>query len=245
MALLLIYSVLSIILAIHWSAHKDQYRGRLMIAPFIPLIVAAGSAIYQGIKGAKQKREARRLQAESDQMDAANLNEARRMALSGLPEAEYRKALQNIYRNQSTALSSLKDRRMALAGATTVQQATNDALLNLAAADARARQQNQYNALNMANRSAAMRGERGMYERASGEALTGAAMQNVFNAAGYAATSLGGEASAGGGLFGTNSEGAANRGILGTTPIYGGSAMGRVSSGLSKPLPKLNYAKPY
>jgi len=48
-----------------------------------------------------------------------------------------------------------------------------------AAQDARSRQQNQYTALNQANRAATIKGDRAAAERASGEALTGAAIQNV------------------------------------------------------------------
>jgi hypothetical protein len=246
MVALIIYLILSVILGIHWAQNRNEYRGRLMILPIIGLAIAGGAAIYQGIKGAKQKKEARKLQEEADKQEAANLSEARRMALTGMPEAEYQKALQNIYRNQSASLSSLRDRRMALAGATTVQQSTNDALQNLAAADAKARQQNQYNSLNLATRAAGMKSDRATYERQSGEAMTGAAMQNLFNTAGYASAYLGGNNGMGSSsLFGNSSDGAYNRMLLGTTPVTGSAAGQPISSGLSKPLPKLGYAKPY
>jgi len=51
--------------------------------------------------------------------------------------------------------------------------------------------QNQYTALNQANRAATIKGDRAAAERASGEALTGAAIQNVFNTAGGAASLYG------------------------------------------------------
>jgi len=209
MILFFIYLVFIIILSVHYSLNKKEYEGRLMFLPaLIPLIITAGSAIYQGIKGAKQKKEARKMQEKADQMDASNLAESRRIALSGLPTEEYQQALQQIYRNQAVSLSALRDRRMALAGATNVQQATNDALQGLASQDAKMRLQNQYNALGQGNRAAAIQGDRAAQERYSGEALTGAAMQNAFNAAGSAASLMGSgdNNSSGGGLFG-NSKG--------------------------------------
>lgn len=242
---LIIYLILGVILGIHRAAHKKEYEGRLMILPLIMGAVALGGAIYQGIKGAKQKREARKMQEEADNMEASNLAEARRYALTGMPEAEYEKALQQIYRNQSTALSSLRDRRMALAGATSVQQSTNDALQSLAAQDAKMRQQNQYNALNQSNRAAGIKENRASSERASGEALTGAAMQNVFNTAGYAASAFGGSNNSGSGLFGNSGDGAYNRMLLGTTPVSGSASGQPVLSGLTKPLPRLKYSTPY
>lgn len=246
MLILFIYLLLASILAIHRVQHKQEYESRLSIAFLIPLAIAAASAIYQGVKGAKQKREAAKLQKEADALERVNVNEARRMALTGTPEAEYQRQLQNINRNQALQLSYAKDRRMALAAAPNIQQATNDATMQLAAQDAQARQQNERLALGQANRASGLKGERAMYERQSGEALTGAAMQNVFNAAGYGAMALGGAGSSGsGGLFGNSSEGAYNRMLLGTNPMSGGSSMQPVSSGLSKPLPRLNYAKPY
>lgn len=205
----------------------------------IPLAISAASSIYQGIKGAKQKREAQKLQAEADAKDAANLADARRMALTGMPEAEYMQQLQNIYRNQASALGALRDRRSALAGATSIQQATNDATLSLAAKDAQMRREAERAALGQANRNAGLKREQGMYERQSGEALTGAAMQNIFNVGAYGAM-------AAGGAFGNNS---ANG-----TGSYSGSSSGAYSG--FKPIDTslygkggytggLGYAKPY
>jgi hypothetical protein len=156
----------------------------------IPLAISAATSIYQGIKGAKQKREAQKLQDEADQKDAASLADARRMALTGMPEAEYMKQLQEIYRNQATALGALRDRRSALSGATSIQQATNDATLALASKDAQMRREAERTALGQANRNAGITREQGLYERESGQALTGAAMQNLFNTAGAGSAML-------------------------------------------------------
>lgn len=159
---------------------------------FIPLAIAGATAAYQAIKGAKQKREARRIQAEADAKERANEAEANRMAQTGIPEAQYQRNLQQIFRQQATGLSALRDRRAALAGVPNLQRATNDALLNLNAADATARRQAQGMALSQSNRFAGLMGDRATQLRSSGEALTGAAIQNLSNAAGYTAMGLSG-----------------------------------------------------
>lgn len=174
------------------------------MAWFVPVALAAiqaGTAIYQGIKGAKRKREARALQAQADQQERANLSEANRQALIGMPEAEYQQALRNIYNQQSLGLSALKDRRSALAGVSSLQQSTNDALIRLSAEDARQRRSAEINALNQGNRIAGMTGNRAAETRYTGEALTGAAFQNFANAASTAATAISG----GGNTFGSSS----------------------------------------
>ncbi len=201
----------------------------------IPLAISAATSIYQGIKGAKQKREAQKLQAEADQKDAANLADARRMALTGMPEAEYMQQLQNIYRNQATALGALRDRRSALSGATSIQQATNDATLNLASQDAQMRREAERAALGQANRNAGLKREQGMYERESGQALTGAAMQNLYNT-GMAAASV----------FGATGYGGASGASGGSSGIYAGmKPLDTSLYGKGGYTGGLGYAKPY
>jgi hypothetical protein len=156
----------------------------------IPLAISAATSIYQGVKGAKQKREAARLQAEADQQEASNLSDARRMALTGIPQEQYQAALQNIYRNQSAGLGALRDRRSALAGVPALQQTTNDALMNLASQDANARRSAERVALQQGNRVAGLTGQRAQNMLQSGQQMTGAAMNNGFNAASYAAIVL-------------------------------------------------------
>lgn len=201
-----------------------------MPAVLIPLAIAAASAIYQGIKGAKQKKQAREMQEEADNEYKSNLSNANRLALAGMPEAEYQKALQEIYRNQAAGLSNLKDRRSALAGAPAIQQATSDSLLKLQSQDAQMRRQAENTALGQSNRYAAFKAGNAANERASGEAMTGAAISNTFNAAttaAYLGTMGGGDTSFDfmkrgyRGTFGTNPAGVQNRGILGTSPVYG------------------------
>lgn len=165
------------------------------MAWFIPLALAAvqlGTAAYQGIKGARQKREARALQTQADQQERSNLADARRMALVGMPESQYEQARSNINRQEALGLASLRDRRSALAGISAIQQNTNDALISLAAEDARQRRAAENAALNQANRLAGITGNRAQDRQWSGEALTGAAIQNAANAASTFATSFGG-----------------------------------------------------
>lgn len=202
----------------------------------IPLAISAASAVYQGIKGHKQKKEAERLQADADARDAANLSDARRMALSGLPEAEYQRQLQAINRNEALALSALKDRRSALAGTTNIQQSTNDALMDLAAKDAMARTQNQKIALGQADRQSGKKDQQAAYARESANALSGAAMQNIFNSAGYGAMALGGafgNGTASNSYYGPNGPYAGMKPL--DTSLYG---KGGYNGGL-------DYAKPY
>lgn len=159
---------------------------------FIPLAIAAATSAYQAIKGAKEKREARRIQAEADQRERANLADARSLAMTGMPEAQYQRALQQIYRQQALGLSGLRDRRSALAGLPALVQSTDDALLNLNAQDAAARRSAQFNALNQGNRLASITGDQAAQLRYSGQALTGAAIQNLSNAASTAALAYSG-----------------------------------------------------
>ena len=168
------------------------------MAWFVPLIVAGATAAYQAIKGAKQKREARAIQAQADAQEAANLSDARRLAQVGLPEAQYQRQLQQIYRQQALGLSALRDRRSALAGVSALQQGTNDALMELNARDAAAKRQGELGAINQASRRAALTGERAAQVRSSGEALTGAAIQNLANAATTSAFIYGGGGGGGG-----------------------------------------------
>lgn len=214
-----------------------------MPAFLVPLAIAAASAIYQGVQGAKQKRAAARLQQETDQQEASNLSDARRMALTGLPAEQYQAALQNIYRNQSAGLGALRDRRSALAGVPALQQTTNDALMNLASQDANARRSAERVALQQGNRVAGLTGQRAANMLQSGQQMTGAAMNNVFNAASYA-TIAGANPDTTSGTFGTGYGGMINRGILGTTPIRSGYS-GGIYSGLSGNTPTIPYASAY
>lgn len=185
----IIVLILYSILYLDRITNKEKYKGCLFIEPvsLISGLIALGTSVYQGIKGAKQKREAAKLQAEADQQEAANLSDARRMALTGLPAEQYQAALQNIYRTQSAGLGALRDRRSALAGVPALQQTTNDSLLGLAAQDANARRSAERVALSQANRAAGIRGNQASNMLNSGQQLTGAALNNAFNAASYAA----------------------------------------------------------
>jgi hypothetical protein len=256
---LLIILVLYCILYTERFLNKEKYKGCLFIEPISAIagLVALGTSVYQGIKGAKQKRQAAKLQAEADAAERSNLADARRMALTGLPEEQYQAALQNIYRSQSAGLGALRDRRSALAGVPALQQTTNDALLNLNAKDADARRQAERVSLNQANRASGLKGQQAADRLASGQALTGAAINNVFNAATYASVAgaggSGGEGGGGGwlngtrnGTFGTNSKGINNRALLGGGGLYGGNTgYGTASSALSGNTPTIPYASAY
>lgn len=237
MILDIIFIILVGILAVHRITHKREYEGRLSIAFLIPLGIAAASAVYQGIKGAKQKREAQRVQDEADRQERANLSEAQRMALSGMPRDEYMKQLQSIYRNQASALGYLRDRKSALAAVGNIQQSSNDATLSLNAQNAQMKREAERTALGQANRIASLKGQEAAYKRESGQAMTGAAFQNIFNAAGYGAMALAGNGEGGDGTGSTTANRASDamRPLDGT--LYG---KGGYKGGLG-----LNYSKPY
>jgi hypothetical protein len=250
----IIISILYIILYIDRLSNKEKYRGCLFIEPIslISGLIALGTSVYQGIKGAKQKREAKRLQDEADAQEASNLSDARRMALTGLPAEQYQAALQNIYRNQSAGLGALRDRRSALAGVPALQQTTNDALMNLASQDANARRSAERVSLQQANRMSGLKGSQAANMLSSGQQMTGAALNNAFNAASYAAiansnkdpNTIGTK-----GTFGTRPGGLYNRSVLGSDPISGMTKgtynPGGIYSGLSGNTPTIPYASAY
>lgn len=250
---LIIICILFSILYIERFLNKEKYKGCLFIEPVSAIagLIALGTSIYQGIKGAKQKREARQLQSEADKQEASNLAEAKRQALFGLPAEQYQAALQNIYRQQAMGLGALRDRRSALAGLPGLQQVTNDSLLNLSAQDANARRSSERAALQQGNRAAGLKGQQAADRLASGQALTGAALTNAFNTASYAALSgmsgmgnTGGSSVAKTGAFGANPDGLTNRSILGTSALRG-NGYGGYNTTLNNPYPTIPYASAY
>ncbi len=113
------------------------------------IIVGAGTAIYSGVRAAKQKKEAKALAAKNDFPDepipqAALTNQklAEQSYNEGLPEPVIAAAQQRISRTGNTALKAAGERGNALAVLPYIQQNENDANLNLAGEDAMARVRN-------------------------------------------------------------------------------------------------------
>lgn len=128
-----------------------------MAFPFL----AAAQLVSGGLsmlKGAKQKREAKKMAEGNTRPDMpipSAILEAQKMAKSmaaeGMPSEQYTKGLKSIDRSATNALRSATDRRGGLAAVGQVQATTNDALGNLTVQDANMRQRNQMNLINQTN----------------------------------------------------------------------------------------------
>lgn len=126
----------------------------------IPFLAAAQlvSGGLSMLKGAKQKREAKRMADGNTRPDMpipSAILEAQKMAKSmaaeGMPSEQYTKGLKSIDRSATNALRGATDRRGGLAAVGQVQATTNDALGNLTVQDANMRQRNQMNLINQTN----------------------------------------------------------------------------------------------
>jgi hypothetical protein len=107
------------------------------------------------LKGAKQKRDARKMAEGNTRPDMPipsaileNQKLAKSMAQEGMASEQYTKGLKNIDRSATNALRGATDRRGGLMAVGQVQGSKNDALLNLDVADANARQRNQQGLIN-------------------------------------------------------------------------------------------------
>lgn len=113
-------------------------------------IANLAGGLVSGVAGLFQRRSAKKM-LNSLQRPGYTIPEeikrsqkmAEMSAQEGLPSAQYNKAMQNIQRQQSNAVSAASDRRSALMAIPAAQQAATDATLNLDVADANARLQNQ------------------------------------------------------------------------------------------------------
>ena len=121
-------------------------------------IMAAAQLLSGGLsllKGAKQKREAKKIAEGNTRPDMPipsaileNQKLAKSMAQEGMASEQYTKGLKNIDRSATNALRGATDRRGGLMAVGQVQGSKNDALLNLDVADANARQRNQQGLIN-------------------------------------------------------------------------------------------------
>lgn len=105
-------------------------------------LAGLASGLIKGFIGSGQKRKALALMKKNKLPAYEIPAEAVQAASEGLPSAQYNQAMQNIQRQQSNAIAASQDRRGGLANITRTQQLTNDAIGNLDAANAKARQQN-------------------------------------------------------------------------------------------------------
>jgi len=126
----------------------------------IPILEAASliSGGLSAIKGIIQKGKGTKM-AEGNtfptqEIPAAILENQQKAKLyenQGLPSEQYQQNIRNINRNSAAALRTATDRRGGLGMASTIQQAANDAKLNLDVANANAVRQNQQRAMQQNN----------------------------------------------------------------------------------------------
>lgn len=108
------------------------------------------SGLVSGITGLIQKHKANKLLAQTKRPTYAipneilqNQKQAELNARQGLPSEQYQQGMQNIARQQNTALQRATDRRGGLLAVAGTQQVGTDAALNLDVANAKQRLQNQ------------------------------------------------------------------------------------------------------
>lgn len=133
--------------------------------PF-PLLGALqlGAGLIGGLVGGGQRRRAKKALANLPypQYDIPtevfdNKRMATEMAATGLSTQEYAQGQQNILRQQNRAIKDAQDRRGGIGLIGKIQQGTNDAMLGLDVADAKARQQNKMNLMNVNSQVAGYR----------------------------------------------------------------------------------------
>ncbi len=187
----------------------------------IPAVVKAGFGAYQAIKGGKKLKEAKRPNYQIPGELLANLNVSERLAAEGLPEAQKQAFMQNVDRAGQLAISGLSDRRAGVGALANVQSQTNIASQRLLGMDAAQRLRNQQIAMQARSRVADARDRAFQLnelqpfqdQRAEGQALVGAGIQNIFGGLDSAAgaftaqqnfNQLSGSGGAGGGFSGLN-----------------------------------------
>lgn len=163
----------------------------------IPLLAAAIPSVVKGIAGIADifggKRRARRNirpTAEVNENYLKNVALAEQMGRTGLPQEQYNRSLQNIGRNQSTALTSLSRSANPTAGLQGLLRASNDAVMGLDAQDAGARLNNQRFAFGQRNNLAQdqqrvwdwNKKDRFQEEAAAAGQQIGSGKQNAFGA---------------------------------------------------------------
>lgn len=197
-----------------------------------PLLIAGGlqaiSGIASGIIGGGQRRRAKKALAnlqypiyDIPQEALQNKKMAQDMASTGLPGEQYAQAQQNILRQQNNAIKQANDRRAGIGLIGKIQQGTNDAMLGLDVADAKARQENKGVLMNANSQLAGYRDKafewnkknKYLQDRAYYMSQMGAGNQNIMGgidrALGAIPMFFGG---GGGGLFG-GSGGASGSGM--------------------------------
>jgi len=106
-------------------------------------VVGLVSGLFRGRQARRMERQNPYPTATVDPLIAENQARAQQMAQVGLPQAQYNLALQNIQRNQAGALRAAQQSSRGPVNVASIVDRTNQATLQLDAADAAARMQNQ------------------------------------------------------------------------------------------------------
>lgn len=197
--------------------------------PFpIAAAVGLGSGLISGLIGGGQRRKGRKMlnnlvyptyEIPKEVMD--NKSIATDMAATGMPAQQYAQAQQNIQRGQNSAIQQAQNRRAGIGLIGAIQRNSNDAQLGLDVADAKARQENKMNLMNVNSQVAGYRDKafdwnkknKYLQDRQYAMSLMGAGNQNImsgidkglasiplfFNKGGSGGGFLGGGSSGGGG----------------------------------------------
>lgn len=184
----------------------------------MPDIFSAGAnivgSLLSSIIGGGQRKQAKKALANMQYPTETipeevlqNQNQANQMAATGIPQEQYNKSMRDIQRQQLTALRFANSRRGGLMALPALSQQTNDATLNLNAADADARIGNQRYAQQVNNQVAGWKSNlfdknvRQKYDRDYNYnmSLLGMGNQNLF---GGVDKGIAGLSELGAGLFG-------------------------------------------
>jgi len=155
-----------------------------------------GVGAYQMYKGNKMRPDRPEYKI-PDEINA-NVSQAERMALQGLPEEQKQQYLDNLQRGMSFSMAQSGSRKAGLAGLSALNQQQNDAYGNMLSMDAQARQQNQQLAMQQRGILADYKDQafqvnklNPFYEQmAESQGLKGAGLQNIVGGVDMAATGL-------------------------------------------------------
>lgn len=181
-----------------------------LIAGGLQALGGIGSALF----GGGQRRRAKRALAnlpypvyDIPKEVFQNKSLATQMASEGMPSQQYAQGQQNILRQQNNAIRSAQDRRSGIGLIDKIQRASNDATLNLDVEDAKMKQQNQRQLMDVNNQVAGYRDKafdwnkknKYLQDRAYYMSQLGAGNQNIMSGVDRF---LGGATNALGGLLG-------------------------------------------
>tara|TARA_R110002020_G_scaffold142572_9_gene314789 strand:- start:1928 stop:2518 length:591 start_codon:yes stop_codon:yes gene_type:complete len=122
-----------------------------MIGGGASALLGLGTAIGGAVKSKRAKKEMENLERPTYEIPTeylANLNQAERMALQGLPEEQKRAYVQQQERNQANQLRAVSQGGNASRSISSIQQGNQDSMMQLMGADSAARMNNMQSLMN-------------------------------------------------------------------------------------------------